>query len=103
MNYVKMRSKGKGSLIFTPNDSDRVTVTHTITCCHSNHVFYVGPGRPDPMYCKMCDAYNCGQGRCARWPCVPFERKLEARERRFAIVEKAIENAFGADYYWRDE
>ena len=84
-NYIKERSKGKGSLVFLPNDSDKVVEQHTVTCCHCNHVFYVRPGSgKERGWCFMCNAPTCGDQRCnaALNGCTPFEKKLEAYEWR---------------------
>ena len=85
MNYVKERSVGKGSLIFSPSDSDKDTEHHTITCCHCNHSFVVVPGSgKERGWCFMCGASTCGEARCnaALNGCAPFEKKLEAYESR---------------------
>lgn len=84
-HYIKERSKGKGLLIFTPHDSDKVVEQHTVTCCHCNHIFYVRPGSgKERGWCFMCNASTCGDRRCdaALNGCAPFEKKLEAYERR---------------------
>lgn len=85
MNYIKERSKGKGTLLFT-SDTERAPSQewYTITCCHGNEVFYVqrGSGK-DRGWCLMCGAPTCGSDPCssALNGCVPFEKKLERYER----------------------
>ena len=88
MNYIKERSKGKGVLLFSPHDSDKDQGQHTITCCHCNHVFIIQPGSgKERGWCFMCGASTCGDRRCspALNGCAPFEKKLEAYERRTAL------------------
>ena len=85
VNYIKERSNRTGLLIYSPHDSDKVTEQQTITCCHCNHVFYVRPGSgKERGWCFMCGAATCGDRRCnaALNGCAPFEKKLEAYERR---------------------
>ena len=84
MNYVKERSSGKGSLIFSPYDSGQEEEWHSITCCHCNHSFIVIPGAgKERGWCFMCGASTCGARPCnpALNGCGPFEKKLETYER----------------------
>ena len=55
----------------------------TFTCCHCNRVMHVKPRAPMDEFGSMCR--NCMKmvcPKCADGPCVPFEKKLEAMERR---------------------
>ena len=56
----------------------------TFTCSHCQCVVFVQP-RQDPSemggFCCMCYAHICGQCASTR-SCEPFEKKLEAMERR---------------------
>ena len=55
----------------------------TFTCCHCNRVIHVKPRAPMDEFGSMCR--NCMKmvcPRCADGPCVPFEKKIEAEERR---------------------
>lgn len=56
----------------------------TFTCGHCNAIVFVRP-RQDPTemggFCKMCATHVCGWC-CAALVCEPFEKKLEAVERR---------------------
>lgn len=84
MNYIKERSRGKGYLIFTPNDSDKDEVNHTITCCHCNHSFTIIPGSGrERGWCHECSQSTCGATACAPSlnGCAPFPKKLEAYEK----------------------
>lgn len=102
MNYIKERSKGKGTLLFT-TDTDLVPSQewHTITCCHCNRVFVVIPGSGAIRgYCPSCDASTCGNPRCQWNPtavrgCTPYEKKIEAMENRHRL-HKAMER--GCDH-----
>jgi DNA-directed RNA polymerase subunit RPC12/RpoP len=56
----------------------------TFTCGHCNSIVFVKP-RQDPStmggFCRMCMTHICA--RCAgELTCSPFEKKLEAMERR---------------------
>jgi len=85
MNYIKERSKGKGTLLFT-TDTERAPSDEwfTITCPHHNGIFIVKPGSGvERGWCHMCNAPTCGATACstALNGCIPFERKLERYER----------------------
>ena len=53
--------------------------TDTFTCCHCNKMQHV-PARSqgDDYFCRNCMAPICGP--CADHPCIPFMKKVEARE-----------------------
>lgn len=64
----------------------------TFTCTHCNSVVIVEP-RQDPAtmggFCQMCMGHVCMP--CAGQGCTPFEKKLDAIERRgrlLAAVER---------------
>jgi hypothetical protein len=83
--YIKERSTGKGTLLFT-TDTDRAPNEEwfTVTCCHCNGIFIVRPGSGKKRdWCFMCGASTCGNAPCnpALNGCTPFEKKLEAYER----------------------
>lgn len=55
----------------------------TFTCVHCNRVMHVKPKAPMDEFGSMCR--NCMKmvcPTCANGPCIPFEKKLEAMERR---------------------
>ena len=55
----------------------------TFTCCHCNRVIHVKPFAPMDDFgsmCRNCMKMTCPT--CADGPCVPFEKKLEAAEKR---------------------
>jgi len=60
-----------------------VRESDTLTCVHCNTVFFVVP-RQDLAdlggFCRQCMWHTCRA--CADKPCAPFEKKLEAIERR---------------------
>ena len=64
----------------------------TITCCHCNSIVFVAP-RQDPSemggFCRLCMAHVCSQ--CAGKGCEPFEKKLEAMERRDKLLQRVLE------------
>lgn len=55
----------------------------TFTCPHDNVVVFVQPFQdPSEMggFCTLCNMHICRN--CVGKPCVPFEKKIEAAERR---------------------
>lgn len=56
----------------------------TFTCAHGNEIVFVRPGQ-DPSelggFCQMCMRHICAKCAAAGG-CTPFEKKLEAIERR---------------------
>ncbi len=59
----------------------------TFTCCHCNRVVFVEPkSSPSDMggWCMMCSKPVCPG--CAGKSCTPFEKKLEAAERRDSLL-----------------
>lgn len=60
-----------------------VTEYDTSTCFHCNRVTHIKP-RMDPAemggLCKICMKLICRY--CVGEPCVPFEKKIEAMEKR---------------------
>jgi hypothetical protein len=55
----------------------------TFTCCHCNRIIHVKPFAPMDDFGSMCR--NCMRmvcPTCADGPCVPFEKRLEAAEKR---------------------
>ena len=58
----------------------------TIQCCHCQAHYIVQPGSGKRRgWCTMCSAPTCGKPACA--PCVPFEKKLDAFERREKLMQ----------------
>jgi len=55
----------------------------TFTCAHCNSVVFVQP-RADPAtmggFCRSCMKLICP--KCAGKPCAPFQKQIEAAERR---------------------
>lgn len=55
----------------------------TFTCAHCQTIVVVKPGASASAmggWCRLCDKPVCP--RCSSGACVPFEKKLEAMERR---------------------
>lgn len=53
----------------------------TLQCVHCAAHFYAQPGSGKQRgWCLLCRGPHCGGERC--WKCEPFEKKLEADERR---------------------
>jgi hypothetical protein len=91
-----MRNPGGYAVIVSPDESvvhfDRfraervpagITERDTFCCCHCNRIMHVKPMTPMDEFGSMCR--NCMKmvcPKCADGPCVPFEKKLEAQERR---------------------
>jgi len=58
----------------------------TLQCCHCNAHYIVRPGSGKRRgWCTMCSAPTCGKPKCAA--CIPFEKKLDAFERRERLME----------------
>lgn len=76
----------KGILLYTDRESDKLHREYqTITCCHCNHTFVIVPGSGKTRgMCLMCYAPTCGAEWCMT-RCEPFERRLEAYERRHQL------------------
>ena len=56
-----------------------------LQCCHCNAHYVVRPGSGKARgWCLMCSAPTCGKPGCV--PCIPFEKKLEAFERREQLM-----------------
>ena len=90
-----MRKPGGYATIVAPDASmatfdgfrcEQVRSTHeadTFTCCHCNRIIHVKPFAPMDEFgsmCRNCMKMTCPT--CADGPCVPFEKKLEAAEKR---------------------
>jgi hypothetical protein len=86
-----MRRPGGYAIVTEPGAAD--VERDTFTCAHCNCVVFVAP-RQDPStmggFCRMCMAHLCGPcadaGRCS-----PFEKKLDAMERRDRLIRSARE------------
>lgn len=60
----------------------------TVTCCHCNAVVLLtAPLDQLGGHCRLCDKPVCAA--CAGKACVPFERRLEAIERRGRLLAAA--------------
>lgn len=60
----------------------------TFTCAHCNSIVFVKP-KQDPSemggFCRLCYSHICGP--CADlFECTPFEKKMEAMERRDKLM-----------------
>jgi hypothetical protein len=73
-------------MIATERDG-RETVRDTITCCHCNGL-HAPPQGKEASRCKLCDAPICDKLKCYE-TCAPFEKKLEAIERRDKLLRAA--------------
>ena len=59
----------------------KIVEMDSLQCCHCNCHYHVQPGSGKRRgFCLLCMDVTCGKEACL--PCVPFERKLEAQERR---------------------
>lgn len=79
-----MRRPGGYLVVHGP---DGMEEADTFTCAHCNRVIVVRAGA-DPSelggYCTLCSANVCPS--CAGRECTPFEKRLEAVERRRALL-----------------
>ena len=57
----------------------------TLQCVHCNKHWIVQPGSGKIRgWCTLCMGTTCGGSACA--VCIPFEKKLEAQERRERLL-----------------
>ncbi len=78
--------RAQGTLIITDPYASAPIERDTFTCCHCNGIVVVPPP-PAPMpggYCGMCSKPVCEA--CVGHGCTPFEKKLEAMERRGRLL-----------------
>ena len=62
-------------------DNDGISEHDLLRCVHCQYQWRVEKGSGKTRgWCLRCSGPTCGAGAC--YPCVPFERKLEALERR---------------------
>ena len=67
--------KPAGALIVDGN-----LVADMLQCCHCNAQFQIQRGSGTHRgFCRMCMGVTCGDRRCVH--CIPFERKIEMREK----------------------
>ena len=79
---------GDGYLIITGPDG--TLERDTLQCVHCNKHYIVRPGSGKRRgWCTLCAGTTCGEEACL--PCIPFERKLDAFERR----ERLVRSVFG--------
>ncbi|MES2342318.1 MAG: hypothetical protein V4597_11615 [Pseudomonadota bacterium] len=70
-----------GILVTTPYDSDKVTQSDTVQCCHcgATWVFIPGSGKTRGR-CFLCNGFTCGPACPAGTGCVPQDRYLQNME-----------------------
>ena len=74
-------------------EPDKATIEEdTYTCCHCNCIVFV-KANSDPSdmggFCRMCYSHICSD--CAdKGTCDPFEKKLEAMERRERFLKSVV-------------
>jgi len=69
----------------------------TITCPHCNSIFFIKPGASASEaggYCALCNAPICT--RCCGKTCVPFEKRLDAVEKR-GVDRRRIDKILAGD------
>lgn len=88
-----MRNPG-GYLTETRNEDNKLlSEKDTFTCGHGNEIVEVPPGTASVTvgaFCRMCGKHICD--KCAAemdrtLKCVPFEKRLDAMERRRKLIE----------------
>lgn len=81
-NPINIRQKGSILL-------DGKEIANTVQCCHCNrhYLFRKGSGKIRG-YCIRCGQVTCGRKECD--PCIPFEKKLEAIERKATFEFRLI-------------
>lgn len=78
-----MRRAGGYAVVSEPGKPDHER--DTFTCCHCNRIVPVPAGEQPKTRCAMCDKPVCDLLRCYE-RCEPFEKKLEAVERRYRFL-----------------
>lgn len=64
---------------------DGKLVADTLQCCHCNQHFVLVKGSSRLRgFCRNCHQVTCGASSCN--VCVPFEKKLEAHEKRARTI-----------------
>ena len=81
-------SLSDGYLIITGPDG--MIEYDTLQCVHCNKHYIVKPGSGKRRgWCTLCSGTTCGEVGCAA--CVPFEKKLDAQERREQLLRSMLE------------
>lgn len=76
-----------GHVVFTDRDGHQEE-HQTLRCAHCQHVWMVEPGSGHRRgWCMSCAAPTCGRAGCDT--CVPFEKAIEAEERRDRLYASA--------------
>ena len=58
-------------------------VAHTLQCCHcGKHFISIRGSGKVRGFCLRCKQVTCGDPKCD--PCIPFEKKLEIKEKNGA-------------------
>jgi len=83
VNLLTMRNPHGNAIIIMPGDKDKER--DTFQCCHCGRhtrmkVTTASLSSLNENYCRLCDQPHCGKGDC--FVCIPFEKKMEAYERR---------------------
>ena len=84
INLRSMRKPHGNAIIIEPGQKDRER--DTFQCPHCGNHVRIKPtsSLTDLTYCRLCYRPHCGGVNC--WECVPFEKKMEAYERREVLV-----------------
>jgi hypothetical protein len=80
VNLLTMRNPHGNAVIVMPGEMDRERDTYQCCHCGKHTRMKAEPLTSRGHYCHMCNAPHCAREVC--WVCVPFEKKMEAYERR---------------------
>ena len=84
VNLLTMRIPHGNAIIIMPGAPDQERDTFQCVHCGRHRRIKAQNLSVRPEYCFMCDGPHCDTETC--WVCVPFERKLEAYERREVLT-----------------
>jgi len=80
VNLLTMRNPHGSSIIIHPGQADQERDTFLCVHCGRHRRIKAQNLSVRPEFCYMCDGPHCDTENC--WVCVPFEKRMEAYERR---------------------
>ncbi len=84
INLLSMRKPHGNAIIIEPGMADRERDTFQCPHCGNHKRIKAGTINDSISHCRLCYQPHCGGPNC--WECVPFEKKMEAYERRTVSV-----------------
>lgn len=84
VNLRTMRKPHGNSIIIMPGEADQERDTFQCPHCGRHRRMPVAALGDRGQYCHMCNQPRCSSKKCQ--VCVPFEKKMEAYERREVLT-----------------